>query len=106
MIKHFKRLLNDIVQLKTFKGVSGSGVKEYNTPVDVHCYIATEVINIIDEKGEAAISTIQLYMDGENPLVTLLKTVDIFTIDRDYVIKKIRGNSDGRGASSLLVVYI
>lgn len=106
MIKHYKRFLRDTVQLKTLLTTSGSGVKTYGTPVDVLCYIATDIKSILDADGEATISTIQLYFDGDNAALANLKSTDLFTIDRDYPIKRQQKLGDGHGASSLLVVYI
>lgn len=106
MIKHYKKFLNQTVALKTYLSKTGSGVKTFDEPVDVNCYIAEDIKAITNVAGESTISTIQLYFDGDDVLLATLSPNDLFTVDKDYVIKRIQRLSDGHSTSSLLVVYV
>ena len=74
----------------------------YGSAVTYACHVKEQVKNIIDKNGTAAVSSLQIYLDGHPPV---LDSAKITYGGKNPPILKIERKWDEKGGAYALIIY-
>lgn len=96
--------LDEMAQSVSIQAVASTGLygPTYGTAVTYACHVKEQVKNIIDKNGTAAVSSLQIYLDG-HPAV--LDTAKITYGGKNPPIMKIEKKWDERGGAYATILY-
>lgn len=104
MFSSVKKWIKIDFQIKSYTGRSGTGMKQFSSPVDAKCYPQAKTELITDASGAEVTSTTRLYVDGS----TAINVEDNVVFEnREWPILSVATFYDGNtGNPDIKVVYL
>lgn len=102
MYESLKSWLNIPAVIKPFSRYTGTGTKQYGTPINILCYAESKVQVITDAKGTEVVSNKQLYIDGS----TEVSELDCVIFEKTEKSIKSIGTFYRNGKPDIKVVYL
>jgi hypothetical protein len=96
--------LKEVVTIEPWSGTYDTYAKRaYSTAVAVHCYIARNPTMIIDSQGRETVSSVQVYIDGDDEVETTSRLT--LPGGEQPVILKVEKRTGPGGMTHLKVIY-